>query len=233
MPRKVKKQWCAVFRVDESAMSHENLAKWLDKNVIEGGFIKEISFDKVTKEANPHFHGWFRSNKSEHALRKSNRRAREIMGNGAVAMKTLNEELINSYFRYINKGDGPDEAPDWEGFGYVKNFQMTPIDASAYNAAFWKTFEENQVKKATQASQTVIVKMIKSDKFNIDPIHDNEIVIRGKILQFYHEQWKIYPNRHVFRGIVEWFLTAKKLRELPEEKNVAEFYQERAFELYY
>lgn len=233
MPRKVKKEWCAVFRVDEEAMTHENLKKWLDNNCYEGGFIKEISYDKVTKKPNPHFHGWFRSKKSEHALRKSNRRAREILGNGAVAMKTLDESQLPGYFRYINKGVEADDYPDWCGYGYVLNYGMTEIDVIAYNQAYWKEFEQLQIKKANSCSQTVIMKMMKSSKFNIDPLHDNEIVIRGKILKFYHEQFKIYPNKYVFRGLTDWFVSAKQIHELPKDADLDKYYQDRAFQLYY
>jgi len=72
--------------------------------------------------------------------------------------------------------------------------------------------------------------LVANNKFDINFITDDEITIRGKVLRYYHEACKIYPNRNAFKGIVDWFITQK---QIPNNDGSDAYYQKRAFDLFY
>jgi len=218
-----------IFRVDAEFCEIQDLLKMFNKHTT--NYISVLENDT---EVNPHYQGYLETWKQISTIRQYIRRILTATGNKSYSLKKADPEKMDAYKRYICKGKS-DHVPSIEHEVNVhKNFVTLDSDLTPWiesnHTMFWLNHENMKIKQQLKNNKTVIQRMLSNNKFDINFITDDEITIRGKVLRYYHEACKIYPNRNAFKGIVDWFITQK---QIPNNDGSDAYYQKRAFDLFY
>lgn len=218
-----------IFRIDAEFCEIVDLIKMFNKNTT--NYISVLENDT---ESNPHYQGYLETFKQISTIRQYIRRLLTETGNKSYSLKKADPNKMDAYKRYICKGK-QDRVPSIDHEVNIhRDFEtietcITPWLESNHTM-YWLNFENMKIKQQLKDNKTVIQRMLTCNKFDINFITDDEITIRGKVLRYYHEKCKIYPNPSAFKGIVNWFVTQI---HLGENDGSDLYYQKRAFDLFY